>query len=130
VLTGLVARRILSPGAALAAAGITAASPLLIAADGSLMAESLFTILVTGAVLAAYVVIARPRVGGWIALGALLGAAALTRTDAPVVAPILVAVVAWSWGNSRFRVIAEPALAVLAAGGVATLRYWVSVRRG
>lgn len=95
VLTGLLGRRILPDGAALAAAGVAAVSPLLIAADGALMAESLFTVFVTAAVLVAYIVIARPGVAAWVGLGALLGAAALTRTDALVVAPILVAVVAW-----------------------------------
>ena len=92
VLTALLGRRLLSPAAGLAAAVVVAVSPALIATDGSLMAESLFTLLMTASLLVAYVVIARPRALSWLALGVLLGAAALTRADALVVAPVLIGV--------------------------------------
>ena len=52
-LTGLVGRRVAGPRVGLVAAALVAVSPMLVAADGSLMAESLYVAHVTAAVLAA-----------------------------------------------------------------------------
>lgn len=94
-LTGLVGRRVAGPLAGTVAAGIVACSPLLIAADGSLMADSLHVTLVTAALLVAYRALDDPGFGWFAALGGLLGLAALARSDALILAPVVIATVAW-----------------------------------
>jgi 4-amino-4-deoxy-L-arabinose transferase-like glycosyltransferase len=95
VLTGLLGRRVLSPKAGLVAAALVAASPFLVAADGSLMSDSLFVLLITAAVLLAYAALDNPTPARWLLLGAVLGVAALARSDALVLAPLLIGAVAW-----------------------------------
>jgi 4-amino-4-deoxy-L-arabinose transferase-like glycosyltransferase len=117
VLTAYVGRRLVSDRVGLVAAVVVAVSPAMIAADGSLMAESLFLVFVTAAVLAA--ISARRAAGfGWFALvGALLGLATLTRSDGLLVAVVLVPVVAWCTkaGAGRRVALAAVAVAVLVA---------------
>src|SRR6187397_1101768 len=60
LLTGLVASRLGGRRAAVAAASICAVFPSLVAADATLMAETLFGVLVMGAVLVALWAIERP----------------------------------------------------------------------
>jgi 4-amino-4-deoxy-L-arabinose transferase-like glycosyltransferase len=95
VLTGLLGRRVLSPKAGLVAAALVAASPFLVAADGSLMSDSLFVLLITAAVLLAYAASDNPTPTRWLVLGTVLGVAALARSDALVLGPLLIGVVAW-----------------------------------
>jgi hypothetical protein len=89
VLTGLLGRRVVDERTGLVAASLVALSPLAIAADGSLMAESLFVALLTAATLLTYRASDRPSAGSFALLGAVLGLAALTRTDALLYAPLL-----------------------------------------
>jgi 4-amino-4-deoxy-L-arabinose transferase-like glycosyltransferase len=122
VLTAYLGRRLVSDRVGIVAALVVAVSPAMIAADGSLMAESLFLVFTTGAVLVA--VSARRTAGfGWFALvGALLGFATLTRSDGLVVAAVLVPVVAWC---ARVAVGRRVALAAVAfAVMVAVLVPW------
>jgi 4-amino-4-deoxy-L-arabinose transferase-like glycosyltransferase len=95
VLVGVLGRRVAGPRVGLAAAAIAALSPFLVAADGSLMSESLYTCLVTGILLAAYAVIRVPSAWRWLVLGALGGLATLTRGDGLVIAAVLLVTVAW-----------------------------------
>lgn len=106
-LTAVIARRVVDPVTALVAGTIVALSPLLIAADGSLMAEPLYVVLVTAAVLVAYLVLDCPSLGRFAGLGAVLGLAALARSDALVLAPVLIVVVAWraAGPSTRQRVV-------------------------
>jgi 4-amino-4-deoxy-L-arabinose transferase-like glycosyltransferase len=85
---------------------------MLVAADGSLMAESLYVALITGAVLAAYRAIDRPTWERFATLGLVLGLATLTRSDGAFVVPLLVGCTAW-------RVRPAGAGRRLALGGVA-----------
>jgi hypothetical protein len=94
-LTGLLGRRVAGPRTGLVAALIVACCPLLIAADGSLMSESLYVLLVTGALLASYRALDRPNLIRFGLVGMLIGFATLTRSDALFLAPILGAAVAW-----------------------------------
>jgi 4-amino-4-deoxy-L-arabinose transferase-like glycosyltransferase len=112
VLTAYLGRRLVSDRVGLVAAVVIAVSPAMIAADGSLMAESLFLVFVTGAVLAA--VSGRRSAGfGWFAIvGALLGLATLTRSDGLLVAVVLVPVAAWC---TKVAVGRRLALAAVAA---------------
>jgi hypothetical protein len=123
VVTGLVGRRVGGARVGLVAAAFVAASPLLIAADGSLMAESLYVLLVTTAVLVAYVCIARRSWSWFLVLGLVLGAAALARSDALIVAPLLVASTAWCIPLPITRRIVSGVIA--AAAVVAVLVPWV-----
>jgi hypothetical protein len=94
-LTALIGRRVVNRRVGLVAAAIVAISPMLIAADGSLMAESLYVALVTAAVLVAYRAIDADHWLSFVALGGLLGMAVLTRSDALICAPFVVVATAW-----------------------------------
>lgn len=94
-MTAFIGRRLVSAPVGLIAAAFVAVSPWMIAADGSLMAESLFTALVTASVLVAISVRTSPSLGRFALLGVLLGLATLTRTDGLVVGAALVTVIAW-----------------------------------
>ena len=54
-LTGVIGRRIVGPWIGLVAAGLVAISPMMIAADGSMMSETLFVPLALGTLLLALV---------------------------------------------------------------------------
>jgi len=95
VLAGLVGRRVQGSRVGLVTALIVACCPMLIAADGSLMSESLYVLLVTAAVVAAYRALDRPTLLRFGLVGLLVGLAALTRADALFLAPILAVALAW-----------------------------------
>jgi 4-amino-4-deoxy-L-arabinose transferase-like glycosyltransferase len=114
LMTAFIGRRLVSARVGLLAAAIVAVSPWMIAADGSLMAESLFVAFVTAAVLVAVYAREKPSWGRFALLGLLLGLATLTRTDGLVVGAALVSVTAWRVPGSVLRRFALGAL----AGGV------------
>ena len=95
VLTGLLGRRVRDPKVGLVAAALVAASPFLIAADGSLMSDSVFVLLITAAVLLSYAASDNPTPVRWLVLGVVLGIAALARSDALVLGPLLIVTVVW-----------------------------------
>jgi 4-amino-4-deoxy-L-arabinose transferase-like glycosyltransferase len=95
VLTGLVGRRVAGDTAGLVAAAIAAVHPMLFQADGILMTESLATALVTGCVLLAVRARQHPSTGAFVALGALLGVATLSRSEGLLLAPLLAVPVAF-----------------------------------
>ena len=105
ILTGLVGRRVGGDRVGIVAAGIVAASPLLIAADGSLMSEPLYVALVTGSVLLAYSTLSAPTWPRFVGLAALAGAATLTRSDGILVAGAIVAVTLWRARLDRGRLL-------------------------
>src|SRR4051812_34945151 len=88
-LIGLLGRRIGGDRVGVVAAAVAAVYPVLIAADGSLMSESLYGMLVVAALLLALELRERPgmRVAG--ALGAVIALAALTRSEALFLLPLL-----------------------------------------
>jgi hypothetical protein len=91
VAIGLLARRIGGPRLGLIAAGLAAVYPVLIAADGSLMSESLYGLFIVLVLIAAHAFAERPRPTPAVALGALIGLAALTRSEALLLLPLLAA---------------------------------------
>lgn len=125
VVTGVIGRRVCSSAAGVVAAALVAVSPALVAADGSLMADSLYVLLATLAVLACYRALGNTS-ARWMwfaALGALLGLACLARSDALLLAPLLIAATAWKVPTSATHRLA---LGVLAAAVVAAvLSPWV-----
>jgi 4-amino-4-deoxy-L-arabinose transferase-like glycosyltransferase len=73
----------------LIAAAIAAIYPMLITADGALMSESLYGLLIALCLLAGYRLLDAPNGGRAIALGALLGLAALARGEALLSVPLI-----------------------------------------
>jgi 4-amino-4-deoxy-L-arabinose transferase-like glycosyltransferase len=89
VLIGLLARRIGGDRVGLIAAGLTAVYPIFIATDGALLAETLYTPLIAGVLLCAYKLLDDQRARWAVALGAVIGLAALTRSEALLLLPLL-----------------------------------------
>jgi 4-amino-4-deoxy-L-arabinose transferase-like glycosyltransferase len=118
-LTGLLGRRIAGMRVGLAAAALAAVSPLLIAADGSMMAEALFVPLALATLLLALHAADAERQWWWLAPGAVAGLAALTRAEGLLLIPFVVIPIAW-----RARVVAATAVALLAA--VVVVAPWVA----
>lgn len=88
-LIGLIGRRVAGPRAGLIAAGLAAVYPMLIAADGALMTESLYGVLAGGALLAALRFAQEQSARRALVLGVLIGLAALVRSDALLLLPLL-----------------------------------------
>src|SRR5207244_8269490 len=87
---GLIARRLGGPRAGLIAAGIAAVYPVLVAADGAMMSETLYGLLIAAALLTALRLLDRqPGPPLAAALGALIGLATLTRAEALLLLPLL-----------------------------------------
>jgi 4-amino-4-deoxy-L-arabinose transferase-like glycosyltransferase len=92
LLVALIGRRLAGPRAGLIAAALAALYPILITADGALMSESLYGLLVAGALLLTLRLLDRPGPAPWwlaAALGVVCGLAALTRGEALLLAPLL-----------------------------------------
>lgn len=81
VVVGLLGRRAGDDRAGLLAAGIAAVYPTLVAADGSLMSETLYGLIVGVAMLVALRLADRPGVLPALVLGVLIGLSALTRAE-------------------------------------------------
>jgi 4-amino-4-deoxy-L-arabinose transferase-like glycosyltransferase len=113
VVVGLVGRRVAGERAGLIAAGVAAAYPVLIAADGAVMSETLFGLLTVLCALAAYRLLDRPTVGRAVALGALVGLAALTRGEGLLLLLLLGVPLAMRLPTRRVATLAAAALACL-----------------
>ena len=113
VLVGLLGRRAGGERVGLVAAAICAVYPLMVATDGALMSETLYGALIAATLLAAARLLDRP--GAWIALatGAGIGLAALTRSEALLLVPLL------AWPVSVAGGPGWPLRAAVAAAGCA-----------
>jgi 4-amino-4-deoxy-L-arabinose transferase-like glycosyltransferase len=89
IVLALLARRLAGDRAGLAAAAIAAVYPILIAADGALMSEALYGLLVATALLMALRLHERRDLWSAAGLGAAIGLAALTRSEALGLIPLL-----------------------------------------
>ena len=89
VLVGLVARRLAGDLAGLAAAGIAALYPPLVMNDSVLLSESLTGPTIAAALLAALHLRERPSARRALLLGALIGLAALNRSEALLLVVLL-----------------------------------------
>jgi len=99
-LAGLLGRRVAGPGVGLVAALIVAGCPMLIAADGSIMSDSLYVAFVTAALVASCRALDRPSVPRFGLVGLFVGLATLTRSDGLFLAPILALALVWRMGSS------------------------------
>jgi 4-amino-4-deoxy-L-arabinose transferase-like glycosyltransferase len=93
-LMGLLGRRVGGERLGLAAAAVCAVYPLMVVVDGALMSETLYTPLVILVLLAAFA-----RRSFW--LGAAIGLAALCRSEALLLLPVLAWPLLWRSGLSR-----------------------------
>jgi 4-amino-4-deoxy-L-arabinose transferase-like glycosyltransferase len=87
---GLLGRRVGGDRVGLTSAGIAAIYPVLVSADGALMSESLYGLMVVAALYAALTHRGRRDLISAIALGVATGLAALTRSEALLLLPLLV----------------------------------------
>ncbi len=123
LLVGWLAYAVGGVRAAYVAAAITAANPALIAADGSLMSETLFVPLTVAAILVTVYAARRRTWWLWLGLGLLLGLATLARQDGLVLALVLVVpLVFLVAGDGRAR---TARLFAVLAGIVVVVGPWV-----
>jgi 4-amino-4-deoxy-L-arabinose transferase-like glycosyltransferase len=80
-LVGLLGRRVASNAVGLTAAALAAVYPMLFLSESTLMAESLYVGLVTLILLCAYRAYDDPKPARFVALGAAIGLATLTRAE-------------------------------------------------
>ena len=120
VLAAALGRRVGGrPAVGIVAGLVVAVHPLLVQLDGLPLAEALFVPLVLGVLLA---VDRRPYLAG-----ALLGLAALTRSEALLLLPLVVVPVAWRrrrWGH-----VGAAALATVVVLAPWTIRNWSAFDR-
>jgi 4-amino-4-deoxy-L-arabinose transferase-like glycosyltransferase len=81
VLVGLLGRRVASNSVGLGAAALAAVYPMLFLGEATLMAESLYVALVTLVLICAYRAYDDPKPARFVALGAAIGFATLTRAE-------------------------------------------------
>ena len=98
VTVGALGRRIGGERVGLVAALLAAVYPLLWVADGSLMSEPLYGLMIALSLLCAYRVLDAPTPGRAAVLGAVAALAALTRGEGLLLAPLLVVPAAWRGG--------------------------------
>ncbi len=91
----VLATRARGPRAGLIAGGLAAVYPPLVTADGLVMSEPLFVLLVTVTVFAALGLHRRPSTARAVGLGALVGLTALARGEGLLLLPLLGWPVAW-----------------------------------
>jgi 4-amino-4-deoxy-L-arabinose transferase-like glycosyltransferase len=120
---GILGRRLAGRRVGLLAAALAAVYPMLIAADGALMSESLLGVLVALLLLAAYRLVEVPAVGRALTLGALAGLAALTRGEALFLLPLVLIPVLRRPGGPRAAAVAIVAMAVVLTPW--TVRSWI-----
>jgi 4-amino-4-deoxy-L-arabinose transferase-like glycosyltransferase len=127
---GLLGRRVGGEGVGLLSAAIAAVYPTLVAADGSLMSETLYGLWVAVALLLAYRLLERPGVGVAAALGAVIGLAALTRGEAVLFVLVLAIPIAWRGGRGgrTLRIVATVAATALVIAPWA-VRNWIELDR-
>jgi 4-amino-4-deoxy-L-arabinose transferase-like glycosyltransferase len=125
---GLLGRRVGGDRVGLIAAALAALYPLLVVLDGAVRSESLYAPLIAFSLLAAYRLVERPTLGRAAVLGALLGAAALTRSEAVLLLVIVLAVAARHLpSGARLRPVAVAALTAVLVLAPWVIRNWAEL---
>ena len=122
VLMGLLGRRLSGPATGLIAAGLYAVDPLMVGADGSLMSECLYGLLVALVLLTAYRMHDAPSLGAAATLGVAIGFAALVRAEALLYVPLLALPLTLRWAGGRVRGLAVALAAFAVVVGPWTIR--------
>jgi 4-amino-4-deoxy-L-arabinose transferase-like glycosyltransferase len=131
VAVGLLGRRLAGDRAGLLAAGLAAVYPTLVVADGALMSESLYGMLVALSLLAAYRLLDAPGAGRAVVLGALTGLTALTRGEALLLLPLVLIPLLWrhGWQREGVRPTVVALLAFIVVLAPWTARNWIEFDR-
>lgn len=119
VAIGLLGRRVGGTYVGLVAAAVAAVYPMLFLSDGLLMAETLYLLFVTVALMLAYRAADQPTPVSFAILGVVIGLSALTRAEGLGLALLLV--VPLAWGARRLaprRRLALALVGIVAAGAV------------
>jgi 4-amino-4-deoxy-L-arabinose transferase-like glycosyltransferase len=124
LVLGLLGRRVAGERVGLVAAGVGAAYPIMVAADGSLMSESLYGLLVALTLLGAYRLHDRGDLLSALLLGTAIGFACLVRSEALLFLPLLLVPVAWRLGRDRLRNVGVALLATVVVLTPWTVRNW------
>jgi 4-amino-4-deoxy-L-arabinose transferase-like glycosyltransferase len=125
VVVALVARRLAGDRAALIAAALGAIYPVFIATDASLRTECLYLFLIALALLAALRAWESPSVARMAQLGAVVGLAALTRSEGLLLLLLALPIV-WRVGRSSRAVrLGVAAAACLVVMGPWLIRCWI-----
>jgi 4-amino-4-deoxy-L-arabinose transferase-like glycosyltransferase len=125
VLLGLVGRRAGGERVGLVSAGLAAVYPILVVADGALLSETLYAPLVASCILAGYALIDRPTPAAALGLGALIGLAGLTRSEALLLVLFLALPAARRGGPGWALRLCLCALAAALVVGPWVVRNWV-----
>jgi hypothetical protein len=113
VLVGLIGREIAGARTGLVAAALAAVYPMLVLPDATLQSEGLYGALVAATLLAALVARRSERhIVPWLVVGAGIGLAALTRSEAVLLLPFVVLPITRAWRPLALTALA--AIAVLA----------------
>ncbi len=120
VVVGLLGRRVAGDLVGLVAAGVAATYPMLFLSEAILMAETLYALLVTTAILLAYRAAEMPTPRSFAILGVVIGIAALARAEALLLVPLIAVPLALTRPSGRRQVLA--AVTVLAT--MATIAPW------
>ncbi len=123
IVVGLFGRHLVGPRAGLLAAGLAAVYPVLIAADGALLSESLYGLLVALSLFSAYRLLDRPTAGRAALLGLVAGLAALTRGEALLLLPLVLIPIVLRPQGWRFAGAALAVFVVVLTPW--TIRNWV-----
>jgi dolichyl-phosphate-mannose-protein mannosyltransferase len=126
-LVGLVGRRIGGDRAGLVAAGLAAVYPNLWINDGLVMSESLGCLLVAAVLLVTLRLVEQPTARRALVSGALIGLAALTRSELIVLVPLLW-LVAGRWLQPRDVALRTTVLATIAT--IVVLTPWLMFNVG
>ena len=113
VLVGLAGRLLGGERVGLIGAGIAALYPMLWLADGSLMSETTYALLITAALVCALAYARRPSLRLALGLGALIALAALTRGEGLALLVFLALPLAWRRPRD-LAAVAVAAIVVLA----------------
>jgi 4-amino-4-deoxy-L-arabinose transferase-like glycosyltransferase len=120
---GLLGRRLAGERTGLLAALIAAVYPVLIAADGALMSETLLGLLVALMLLTAYRLLDAPSTGRALALGAVAGLAALTRGEVLLLFPLVLVPIVRRPAGWRAALVAAVTLVIVLTPW--TVRNWI-----
>ncbi|HEY2330376.1 MAG TPA: glycosyltransferase family 39 protein [Acidimicrobiales bacterium] len=115
VLVGLLGREVAGPTAGLVGAGLAAAYPMLVLPDAALQAEGLYGLLVCLVLLLSLRWRGSRDAWSWLIVGAVVGLAALTRSEALLLLPLVVL-----WATRSWR-----AVLLAAVAAVVVLSPWV-----
>jgi len=103
VLIGLLAREVAGRRVGIIAAGLAAIHPGFWINDGLVMAESLTTVMIAGALWAAFRYKRRPELRTALEIGVWIGMASLARAESLLLAPLIVVPLMWVSHAGRQR---------------------------